>query len=206
MFKSAFCTHWKQKHRPHSEDSAPSNHRWGGTFSEVGRQVPDWKQWIDKQLPLYWWVCLDRRRNSTVRYYYWWLSTKFWDYLPTSTTCFTTFFLSYFMPAFEQICRVANYREKIQLSTTVLQYLQPDLSFSLTLALPLACWTSLTSTSWVSDVFKSDRSSRSCYDPDYGKSAKDGGQGRPILPGLLLSFVLLIQTRLSQIMPDIYWY
>ena len=29
--------------------------------------------------------------------------------------------------------------------------------------------------------------------------------GRPILPGLLLSFVLLIQTRLSQIMPDIYW-
>ena len=113
--------------------------------------------------------------------------------------------LSYFMPGFEQICRVANYREKIQLSTTVLQYLQPDLSFSLTLALPLACWTSPTSTSWVSDVFKSDRSSRSCYDPDYGKSAKDGGQGRPILPGLLLSFVLLIQTRLSQIMPDIYW-
>ena len=67
--------------------------------------------------------------------------------------------LSYFMPGFEQICRVANYREKIQLSTTVLQYLQPDLSFSLTLALPLACWTSPTSTSWVSDVFKLDRSS-----------------------------------------------
>ena len=42
MFKSAFCTHWKQKHRPHSEDSAPSNHRWGGlfTFSEV--------KWADK--------------------------------------------------------------------------------------------------------------------------------------------------------------
>ena len=55
--------------------------------------------------------------------------------------------LSYFLPGFEQICRVANYREKIQLSTTVLQYLQPDLSFSLTLALPLACWTSPTSTS-----------------------------------------------------------
>ena len=55
--------------------------------------------------------------------------------------------LSYFMPGFEQICRVANYREKIQLSTTVLQYLQPDLSFSLTLALLLACWTSPTSTS-----------------------------------------------------------
>ena len=101
------------------------------------------------------------------------------------------------MPGFEQICRVANYCEKIQLSTTVLQYLQPDLSFSLTLALPLACWTSPTSTSWVSDVFKSDRSSRSCYDPDYDKSAKDEGQGRPILPGLLLSFVLLIQTRLK---------
>ena len=65
--------------------------------------------------------------------------------------------LSYFMPGFEQICRVANYREKIQLSTTELQYLQPDLSFSLTLALPLACWTSPTSTSWVSDVLKSDR-------------------------------------------------
>ena len=44
--------------------------------------------------------------------------------------------LSYFMPGFEQICRVANYCEKIQLSTTVLQYLQPDLSFSVTLALP----------------------------------------------------------------------
>ena len=46
MFKSAFCTHWEQKHCPHSEDSAPSNHRcvWivyiHGT--EVGR--PDWKQ------------------------------------------------------------------------------------------------------------------------------------------------------------------
>ena len=40
MFNSAFCTHWKQKHRPHSEDFAPSNHRWGGTFSEVGRKVP----------------------------------------------------------------------------------------------------------------------------------------------------------------------
>ena len=61
--------------------------------------------------------------------------------------------LSYFMPGFEQICRVpvANYRENIQLSTTVLQYLQPDLSFSSTLALPPACWTSPTSTSWVSD-------------------------------------------------------
>ena len=37
--------------------------------------------------------------------------------------------LSYFMPGFEQICSVANYCEKIQLSTTELQYLQPDLSF-----------------------------------------------------------------------------
>ena len=55
--------------------------------------------------------------------------------------------LPYFMPGFEQICRVVNYREKIQLSTTVLQYLQPDLSFSLTLALSLASWTSPTSTS-----------------------------------------------------------
>ena len=174
-----------------------------GFFREVGRPVglPDRKQWIDKQLPLYWWACLDRRRNITVR---------------TSTTggfqqnfgVFTNFnnvfydlLLSYFMPGFEQICRVANYCEKIQLSTTVglLQYLQPDLSFSLTLALPLACWTSPTSTSWVSNVFKSDRSSRSCYDPDYGKSAKDGDQGRPIFSWLLLSFVLLIQTRLSQI-------
>ena len=25
---------------------------------------------------------------------------------------------------------------------------------------------------------KSGRSSRSCYDPDYGKSARDGGQGQ----------------------------
>ena len=48
-------------------------------LNEVGRQVPDWRQWIDKQLPLYWWACLDRKRNSTVRYYYWWLSTKFWS-------------------------------------------------------------------------------------------------------------------------------
>ena len=186
MFKSAFCTHWKQKHRPHSEDSAPSNRRWGGlfAFSEVGRPVPYRKQWIDKQLPLYWGACLDRRRNITVR------TTT--DAFQQNFGVFTNFnnvfydlLLSYFMPGFEQICRVANYCEKIQLSTTVLQYLQPDLSFSLvTLALPLlAYWTSPTSASWVSNVFKSDRSSRSCYDPDYVKSAKDGGQGRPILPG-----------------------
>ena len=101
--------------------------------------------WIDKQLPLYWWACLDRRRNSIVFTNF---NNVFYDLL-----------LSFFMPGFEQICRVANYREKIQLSTTVLQYLQPDLRFSLTLALPLACWNSLTSTSWVSDAFKSDRSS-----------------------------------------------
>ena len=44
---------------------------------------------------------------------------------------------------------------------------------------------------WCGDVFKSDRSSR-CYDPDCGKLAKGGGQGMPVLPGLLglLSFVL----------------
>ena len=201
-----FCTHWKQKHRPHCEDSAPSNHRWGGllTFSEVGRPVPDRKQWIDKQLPLYWWACLDRRRNITVRTTTGGFQQNF-GVFTNFNNVFYDLLLSYFMPGFEQICRVANYCEKIQLSTTVLQYLQTDLSFSLTLALPLACWTSPTSTSWVSNVFKSDRSSRSCYDPDYGKSAKDGGQGRPILPRLLLSFVLLIQTRLSQTMPDIYW-
>ena len=206
MFKSAFCTHWKQKHRPHSEDSAPSNHCWGGlfAFSEVGRPVPDKKQWIDKQLPLYWWACLDKRRNITVRTTTGGFQQNF-GVFTNFNNVFYDLLLSYFMPGFEQICGVANYCEKNQLSTTVLQYLRPDLSFSLALALPLACWTSPTSTSWVSNVFKSDRSSRSCYDPDYDKSAKDGGQGRPILPGLLLSFVLLIQTRLSQIMPDIYW-
>ena len=57
------------KNTRRSEDSAPSNHRWGGlfAFSEVGRPVPDRKQWIDKQLPLYWWACLDSSRNITVR-------------------------------------------------------------------------------------------------------------------------------------------
>ena len=138
-------------------------------------------------------------------YYYWWLSTKFWNIYQLQQRVLQPFTVIFHARVWANLChcRVANYCEKIQLSTTVLQYLQPDLSFSLTLALPLACWTSTTSTSWVSNLFKSDRSSRSCYDPDYGKSAKDGGQGRPILPGLLLSFVLLIQTRLSQIMPDI---
>ena len=175
MFKSTFCTHWKQKHRPHSEDSAPSNHRWGGlfTFSEVGRPVPDRKQWIDKQLPLYWWACLDRRRNITVRTTTGGFQQNF-GVFTNFNNVFYDLLLSYFMPGFEQICRVANYCEKIQLSTTVLQYLQPDLSLSLTLALPLACWTSPTSTSWVSNVFKSDRSSRSCYDPDYGTEVKVG--------------------------------
>ena len=142
--------------------------------------------------------------NSTY-YYYWWLSTKFWSIYQLQQRVLRPFTVIFHARVWANLYSSKLYCEKIQLTTTVLQYIQPDLSFSLTLALPLACWTSPTSTSWVSNVFKSDRSSRSCYDPDYGKSAKDGGQGRPILPGLLLSFVLLIQTRLSQIMPDIYW-
>ena len=58
---------------------------------------------------------------------------------------------------------------------------------------------------YLSQIDHLDHAMTRGYDPDYGKSAKDGGQGRPILPGLLLSFLLVIQTRLSQIMPDIYW-
>ena len=112
MFKSAFCTHWKQKHRPHREDSAPSNHRWGGlfTFSEV--------KWADKY---------QIGSNGSIN------NSHFTDELVLTegeivqygTTTggfqqnfgvFTNFnnvfydlLLSYFMPGFEQICRARKF-------------------------------------------------------------------------------------------------
>ena len=160
MFKSAFCTHWKQKHCPHSEDSAPSNHRWGGlfTFSEVGRPVPDWKllELIGSNGSINKYHFTDElvlTEGEIVGLQYGTTTTGGFQQNFGVGTNFNNVFYdllrSYFMPGFEQICRVANYREKIQLSTTELQYLQPDLSFNLTLALA-----SPTCTSWVSDVFK----------------------------------------------------
>ena len=70
MLKSAF---WTQLGSKNTVRTARTRHKaiaaeWfvyiHGT--EVGR--PDWKQcqWIDKQLPIYWWACLDRRTTSTV--------------------------------------------------------------------------------------------------------------------------------------------
>ena len=108
MFKSAFCTHWKQKHRPHSEDSAPSNHRWGGLSHSV--------KWADKyQIG---------SNGSINNYHYDELVLTEGEIVQYGTTTggfqqnfgvFTNFnnvfydlLLSYFMPGFEQICRVAR--------------------------------------------------------------------------------------------------
>ena len=148
MFKSAFCTHWKQKHvrtarTPHRAITAEGvclhSVKWADMY-QIGSNGSINNYHFTDELVL--------TEGEIVQYGT--TTGGFQQNFGVFTNFINVFYdllLSYFMPGFEQICRVTNHREKIQLSTTVLQYLQPDLSFSLTLALPLACWTSPTSTS-----------------------------------------------------------
>ena len=85
--------------------------------TEVDR--PDWKQCIDKQLPIYWWACVDRRM-TIVQYG----TSSFQQNFGVFTNFNSVFYNllpSYFMPGFhelfatlyEQICGV-HYCEKIK--------------------------------------------------------------------------------------------
>ena len=104
MFKSAFCTHWEQKHCPAGSSQRELRTKQGDAMfvyihdTEMGR--PDCRARLEAMnrwtITAYWWkaqwkVLTEHEKENPP---YWQLSTKLkiLEYLPTLTACFTTFY------------------------------------------------------------------------------------------------------------------